>query len=170
MIRNSRLSILCGLLFAALPLPAMAFSSYLNAFHTRYPNSTLNTLPGKTVGCALCHPGGDDANGWNAYGTDFMNVSGSTTVRFQTVEPLDSDNDGFTNLAEINASTDPSDPSKHPVSPTPTRTPTPKPTATKTPTPKPTPTKTPTPKPTATPGPTRTPTHRPNAVNDWGLY
>lgn len=156
--------VLMGVLFAALPQATMAYSSYLDAFEARYPNSRLGT----SMDCALCHSGG-----FTRYGNAFSNASGGTSARFQAIESLDSDGDKFTNLQEINANTDPSDAASHPrvATPTPTRTPTPRPTPTRTPTPKPTPTRTPTPRPTATPTRTPTPTPRPSSAEaSWRSY
>ena len=70
----------------------------------------------------------------------------------------DIDEDGYTNLAEYNYGSDPTNPDSHPPPPTPspTMTPSPTPTPTSTTTSSPTPTMTPTPSPT--PPPTTTPT------------
>ena len=138
MTRYSRLLVGLGIFLAAVPFQAVAYPTYLNAFRTKYPSSTLDS-------CSLCHPGGDTGN-WNAFGFDYMAAAGTPDQRFQSVEPLDSDDDTFNNLTEINANTDPSDGSDHPAAatPTPTNTPTAVPTPTRTATALPTPTRTPT--------------------------
>jgi uncharacterized protein (DUF305 family) len=160
--RSARhLIVLLGLLTLVLQArSAHALGSYLTAFNTRYPASTL----GSSMGCALCHPN-NNTSSFNAYGNAMKAKTGTSDARLAAIESLDSDGDGFTNLKEIQANTDPSSASSHPVSPTPTPTatptPTPKPTATPTPTPTPTPTATPTPTPRPTVTPTPTPTVTP---------
>lgn len=153
---------LLGALTLLAPTLAHARGSYITAFETRYPNSTLSM----DLSCALCHPNNNTTQ-FNAYGNAFRLASGTTDQRYAAVESKDSDGDGFTNLQEINANTDPSSASSRPAAPTPTPTPTPKPTPTPTPkptatpTPIPTATPTPTPKPTVTPTPTPIPTVTP---------
>lgn len=151
---------LMGLLTLSLiPVQVKASPAYLTSFNARYPSSTL----GSSLSCNLCHPGSTYTS-YNQYGTAYHNVTGTNDSRLAQIEGLDSDGDSFSNLAEINANTNPADATSHPtVTPTPTPTPTPKPTATPTPTPTPTPkpTPTPVPTPTPTPGPTPTPTPKP---------
>ena len=72
-----------------------ASSGYLSQFNTRYGTSgtALNT-------CSVCHT---TTPSRNSYGSAY----GSNNRNFATIEPLDSDGDGFTNIAEINARTFP---------------------------------------------------------------
>jgi hypothetical protein len=81
---------------------AYASSGYLKTFNNMYGTSTtkLNT-------CSLCHT---NTPSCNSYGNAFKN-SGNN---FQTIEPLDSDGDGFTNIVEINARTFPGNPASTP--------------------------------------------------------
>ena len=79
-------------------------SSYLSQFNTKYGTSgtALNT-------CNLCHPTGGYT--LNPYASDFANNNHD----FAAIEALDSDGDGYSNLAEIKAGTFPGDPASHPV-------------------------------------------------------
>ncbi|MCL5316735.1 MAG: Ig-like domain-containing protein [Thaumarchaeota archaeon] len=95
---------------------ATAFSSYLTTFNTKYGTSStrLNT-------CGLCHI--DPAGGGprNSYGQAFENQTIHRTnpaQAYTNIESLDSDGDGYTNIAEILARTFPGDASDHPA-PTP---------------------------------------------------
>jgi len=96
--------------------PAYALPAYLDQFNTQYgtAGTVLDT-------CRLCHssasPGTTDLN---PYGTAFRN-SGHN---FVTIEPLDSDGDGFSNIVEINARSFPGDPSSTPTTPSDTTPPT----------------------------------------------
>ncbi|MEW5746594.1 MAG: choice-of-anchor D domain-containing protein [Nitrospirota bacterium] len=83
---------------------AHAKSSYMTTFNTTYgiSNTVLNT-------CSVCHTA---APALNPYGTAFKN-SGHV---YSTIEPLDSDGDGFTTIVEINARTFPGDPASKPAS------------------------------------------------------
>lgn len=75
---------------------AGAYGSYLTSFNTTYGTSAtvLNT-------CGLCHISAGGGGPTNPYGTAYASASHN----FKTIEPLDSDGDGFTNLAEITART-----------------------------------------------------------------
>lgn len=103
------LALLAGLL---LPMPALAKSSYLSAFKSRYPHSSLGTR----MNCTLCHPG-NNYGSFTRYGQAFRSKSGSASSKLQQIEGLDSDGDGFTNLKEITAGTDPSNASAKPPTP-----------------------------------------------------
>ena len=89
---------------------ANAMSVYLYTFNLTYPSAAA------TLGqdCTLCHvvPGGGGPP--NSYGSDFARNG----YDFHAIEPLDSDNDGFTNIEEIQALTYPGDPTSHPVNTT----------------------------------------------------
>ncbi|HET9476395.1 MAG TPA: hypothetical protein VFP63_02780 [Dehalococcoidia bacterium] len=159
-------------------LVAVSFSStsdtsaqeeYLAAFNLKY-----GTTAGDIGDCVVCHI---DETTLNAYGSAVEGVVGAIEARLDAVASLDSDGDGYTNIAEITARTWPGDASSFPAgtatptpvptaSPTPTSTPTPTPTANPTPTdtPTPTPTEAPTPTPTDTPTPTPVPSESPTPV------
>jgi hypothetical protein len=79
--------------------------SYLNQFNTRY-----GTTGTKLNSCTLCH---STTPALNSYGAAFKNNSHN----FATIEPLDSDGDGFSNIVEINARTFPGNSSSKPSSP-----------------------------------------------------
>ena len=89
---------------------AYAKSSYTNSFNNFYGTSGTNN--GSTLGsCITCHNQSNGNGGENKYGTDYRNYGHS----FASIEPLDSDNDGFTNLEEIVAGYFPGNSSSHPA-------------------------------------------------------
>src|SRR5262245_37358943 len=110
----------CGSLVLALVLmvttacPVHALTSYLDAFRTQYPAAAGSRIDG----CSLCH---STVPQLNPYGSAFL----SAEFNFPPIEGLDSDGDGFANLAEIQALTFPGNPADTPAvlpSPTPTAT------------------------------------------------
>ena len=80
------------------------FSNYGSSF-----NSTYGTAGTALNSCTLCHPGGSTGQ-LNAYGTAYKN----SNYNFAAIENIDSDGDGYTNLAEITARTFPGDATSHP--------------------------------------------------------
>ena len=78
-------------------------SGYYNAFGTQYGTAVTNAF-----GCGVCHTSPPTLN---PYGNDFFN----SNFNFSAIEALDSDGDGFTNIAEINAVTNPGSAASHPV-------------------------------------------------------
>ncbi|MBI5684478.1 MAG: choice-of-anchor D domain-containing protein [Verrucomicrobia bacterium] len=66
----------------------------MNSFNTRYGTSGT-----KLNSCGVCHTSATNPGSRNSYGSAFGNGS------YASIEPLDSDGDGFTNLAEITART-----------------------------------------------------------------
>lgn len=97
---------------ALIGLPmAAAQSSYLTSFNQYY-----NTAGTKLDSCNTCHT--SSGGTLNSYGRAYL-VSGRN---FASIESLDSDKDGFTNLQEIKALTFPGDPNDYP--PTTSATPT----------------------------------------------
>ena len=86
---------------------AYALSSYKTQFNTRY-GTTGTTLDQ----CLLCHTSNSNVGPVNSYGNAF----GNSNHNFVTIEQLDSDSDGFNNLAEITARTFPGNASSKPAS------------------------------------------------------
>ena len=85
---------------------AFAVNSYLTQFRSKYGTGiTIDS-------CTLCHPGGNTAN-LNQFATDYT-LTGAYTFN-AALEALDSDGDGFTNIAEITARTFPGDAASHPT-------------------------------------------------------
>ncbi len=95
---------------------AFASSSYLTQFVNTYPATSSSQLNS----CLLCHTTAAGGGSRNAYGTDFANNGHN----FKNIEALDSDKDGFTNIAEITALTFPGDAASHPAGPADTTPPT----------------------------------------------
>ena len=83
---------------------AGAVSTYLTNAEKQYPN----IVGSKLDNCTLCHT---SAPTRNPYGAAF----GSASHSFTAIESLDSDGDGFTNIAEIKALTYPGNATDHPV-------------------------------------------------------
>ena len=102
------LAIVVGLLMAS-GGAVHAKSSYLSSF-----NSTYGTSGTALNSCNLCHPGGNTGQ-FTPYATDYRTNNHS----FASIESLDSDGDGFSNLAEITARTFPGDPASKPATPPP---------------------------------------------------
>lgn len=142
------LLILLGLTQA---MPASASSGHLFTARATYPFIVGTRLDS----CSLCH---------SPY-LPLLNYYGLTLWAynhdFQLIEVYDSDGDGWSNIDEITALTNPGDPHDRPAVWTPTPTATPQPTDTPIPTDTPVPTESPqptdTPLPTDTPAPTDTP-------------
>ena len=89
---------------------AYAKSSYTNSFNNFY--GTSGTNGGNTLGsCITCHNQSNGNGGENNYGTDYRNYGHN----FALIESIDSDNDGFTNIEEINAGYFPGNSSSHPA-------------------------------------------------------
>jgi hypothetical protein len=105
-----RLKVLGALLVVGLVLGvsgiAFATNSYKTQFNTRY-----GTTGSAIDQCILCHsanPGTLSNLSGNRYGVDLQNTIVNTgAINFASVESLDSDGDGFSNIVEINARTFP---------------------------------------------------------------
>jgi len=155
-ILTGALLLLSAMLLSSEPQVSSASSGDLSSAISVYSSINGTVLDD----CALCHT---SAPALNSYGTDYLN-NGRNSGAFTTIEGLDSDGDGFTNLAEINGLTFPGDAADFPVASTSTYTPSPTntPAPTNTNTPVPTNTNTPvasnTPTATSVPGSTNTPT------------
>ncbi len=76
---------------------------YLAAFNALYGTALTDKYS-----CQVCHT---TPPALNPYGNDYLN-SGHN---FSAIEFLDSDGDGFTNIVEINAGTNPGDAASHPA-------------------------------------------------------
>jgi hypothetical protein len=101
---STRKAIMCAigvaLVFAAAGM-VNAYDSYTTDF---------NNLYGTSKSCGICHVNPLGGGTRTVYGNDFRNNSRS----FPAIEPLDSDGDGLTNIAEITAGTDFNDPNSPP--------------------------------------------------------
>lgn len=91
--------------------PAHALPEYLAAFRAKYPAASGSRIDS----CTLCHGAVPQLN---SYGNAFK----SAGRKLATIEGLDSDGDGATNLVEIVALTFPGDPADTPILPSPTPT------------------------------------------------
>jgi hypothetical protein len=91
---------------------AEAKSGYLTSFNSTYP-----AAPAAIKSCTLCHPGGKTSS-FNNYALDYS----AAGHLFAPIEAKDSDADGFSNIAEINAGTFPGDAASKPVAAAPTLT------------------------------------------------
>jgi PKD repeat protein len=83
-----------------------AENSYLGTWAGIYPNSSSDDI----AHCALYHLSTTSGNGYNPYGDHIRNCNaGGISSRIVAVEGLNSDGDsgGFSNIAEINANTQP---------------------------------------------------------------
>jgi hypothetical protein len=110
-----KLAVLAALVVA--PLAANARSSYLSSFNSKY--GTSNTV---LDSCSTCHA--SSTSTWNAYGNDVKaNIAAGISSALNTVEPLDSDGDKYSNITEIKALSLPGDAKSVPA---PTTTPAPK--------------------------------------------
>lgn len=85
---------------------ASAYSSYLSTFSNSYPDSTV-----ATASCQLCHQNPTGGNPWNAYGwsirEQIRDNNLSIAAAIIAVESLDADNNGMSNLKEINDNAQP---------------------------------------------------------------
>lgn len=84
---------------------AMATQGYLDAFNGKY-----NTDGTRLDTCGVCHVNTNGGGPRNLYGMNFLNNG----KNFTSIELLDSDGDGYSNIAEINNLTFPGNPGDHP--------------------------------------------------------
>ncbi len=78
--------------------------------------STYNPKEGTALasaGCLICHAKMPPTKDQNPYGKDFLS-KGRNAAAFKAIESLDSDKDGFSNIAEIKAGTLPGDAASKP--------------------------------------------------------
>jgi hypothetical protein len=105
-IPNQRKTFLIIVLMAVGATFAFAIGDYLTSFQGTYPASQYpNVTPLYT--CNVCHTSG---YGLNRYAEDYI----AARYSFAAAENQDSDNDTFSNIAEIRAGTFPGDASSHP--------------------------------------------------------
>jgi hypothetical protein len=106
-----------GLLLMAVVLTSTqavtAISYYKGEFNAKYGTSgtRLDT-------CGICHVNPAGGGPRNLYGAAFQSESvhsSNPALAFSNIEPLDSDGDGYSNIAEITALTFPGDPNDHPT-------------------------------------------------------
>ena len=91
----------------ALSPPAQSTPDHSNKFNAKY-----DTYGSKLDSCMTCHSSSAPAkDNLNPYGTDFA----ANNHDFAAIEPKDSDGDGATNIAEINAKSFPGDPNDKPM-------------------------------------------------------
>ncbi|MDR9449771.1 MAG: hypothetical protein RI637_01025 [Acidimicrobiia bacterium] len=95
----------------AISTSASAKDSILTSFTSNYPATAGSALDS----CSTCHT---SVPALNAYGSALQ----AAGLNFRTIEGLDSDGDGFTNLQEIRALTNPGVASSRPTTPTSTST------------------------------------------------
>ena len=117
-IRKTSLAGLVGIIMVlAIFGGAYGYGSYYTQFNTMYggAGAMMNS-------CGVCHidPGGGGPR--TLYGEDvFTQLSAGAAIAaaLTAVEPHDPDGDTFTNIQEITARTNPSDPASHPTAPPP---------------------------------------------------
>jgi hypothetical protein len=131
------------------PQVGSAAPADLGSAVAKYPSLSGTSLQS----CDLCHTA--SLPSLNPYGAAYKS-KGRNTAAFGSIENLDSDGDGFSNIQEINALTFPGNPSSKPAAPTATNVP--PPTSTNVPNP------TSTPIPTVVTLPSTTPTNQPNSA------
>jgi hypothetical protein len=100
-----RTAVWIGLAFGVFPM-VYGSNSYMTTFLNTYPAARVTQLNS----CALCHINPAGGGTRNPYGEAFR----SSQHSFSAIEASDSDNDGYTNLQEINAGTFPGDAKSHP--------------------------------------------------------
>jgi len=91
-----------GVVMIVSPEPVLARTNDLTAAVSRYPQIDNTDLDS----CSLCH---GSSYSLNPYGSDY------DTYGFAGIENIDSDGDGFLNIDEINALTEPGDENDHPL-------------------------------------------------------
>ena len=106
-------AIVAGLVITA--TAALATVQYGTTFTQVYAPKAGTAVA--TAACALCHTKGaaPSATALNPYGADLAKQKTRDAAGFKAIEGLDSDKDGFSNLAEIRAGTLPGDPTSKPV-------------------------------------------------------
>ncbi len=90
---------------------AFALPNDLAVFKTAYNPKEGTPLAG--AACLTCHAKMPPTKDLNPYGKDFLG-KGRNAGALKAIESLDSDKDGFSNIAEITAGTLPGDPASKP--------------------------------------------------------
>lgn len=95
--------VLVTLLTALMPLTSSAKNGFLKSFKAQYPNAKVLAA----VGCGVCHKG--DSEELNPYGLTLKGTLSTNAGKpsYADSEAVDSDGDGFKNIEEINANTEP---------------------------------------------------------------
>lgn len=107
MMRHFTVMLCLVAMFALVAVPAMAKGSYLNEIKKKYPDPKI----AKTLTCAMCHADMQaNRSKMTLFGQDFKKQTGTTAEKIAKLEKLDSDKDTFSNLEEIKAGSNPSDP------------------------------------------------------------
>ena len=119
-VKERRLWLLLGtlvvlILMLIVPRLASARGTFMSSWDSAYPSSTSadNVINGTGNSCQLCHRDSNGGNGWNTYGWDIwleMNdnsLSIAAAIAAAEDGNADSDPTGSSNLAEINANTQP---------------------------------------------------------------
>ncbi len=101
-----------AILLISHPRLAVANTNELGYAEAQYPFIVKTKLDN----CTLCHT---EVGSYlfNPYGQKYNDTPGTPAEAFQTIENLDSDGDGYTNIQELRAGTEPGDPKDHPSYP-----------------------------------------------------
>jgi hypothetical protein len=93
------------LLYVSAPVLRRQGLESINDWKSQYPASQSgdNVVNATGKSCQLCHKDSSGGDPWNAYGWDLR----TNSIDFVTIEPFDSDNNGDSNLDEINANAQP---------------------------------------------------------------
>lgn len=106
-----RLTLILVVALVGLAVIAMATPAFMTAFTNTYHPKAGTALA--KAGCVTCHVKMGSTQ-LNPYGKSLMKKP-QTAASLKAIEKMDSDKDGFTNIAEINAGTLPGDPKSHPM-------------------------------------------------------
>lgn len=110
------------ILIAAVVIGAAGVSAQFIPTGMQESLDMINSMYGTNYACTPCHgSAGPPLNGYgqafvNAGGNPFLGDISANRAALRAIQPLDSDSDGFSNIAEINARTLPGDPASRPLS------------------------------------------------------
>lgn len=105
-LRARLISKVTALALVAIVGAATAFPNYYTQFSQRYPTTSLLN----NYGCNICHKDRGSNGCRNPYGADVSLTMGQNGIDFDTLEGMDSDGDGLSNLDEITSGTAPGRP------------------------------------------------------------